>query len=52
MVVVGVDGVVCQNCSISILPLLLDFASLELILVFAIFSLVGLFSRLCGQVAS
>jgi len=50
--VVGVDGVVRQNWSISILPLPLDFASLELLLVFTIFSQVGLVSRLCGQVAS
>jgi len=30
----------------------LEFASLELLLVFAIFSLVGLFPRLCGQFIS
>jgi len=29
----------------------LDFASLELLIIFAIFLLVGLFSHLCGQVA-
>jgi len=50
--VVGVDGAFWQNCANSICPYFVDFALLELVLIFAIFVQVGLVSNLCGQFAS
>jgi len=50
--VVGDDGAFWKNCANSFYPYLVNFTLHELLLVFAIFWQVGLFSHLYGQFAS